>query len=146
MLFVGTSPSYRLDSVAPIRWGEKCICGQPDVVASVCETCWCKVRDVYRFSEAKFLHLYVHQQWIEGVFNILSQNEMNTSAPLVEAKAASKMNKTGAEHVEAAAITQKEKLIKEETTRANKDMNNRHSNWLDEHAQAPPTRALTKKP
>ena len=125
---VGTNPACR-----EIAWGEECRCdgGQKALLGNNASRCWCTVNDLYRFLEAEFFHLFIHQMWVEGAFNRLDHNQCNSGADLMEATLLGKMNGDTDTNVDEQKVRERAKEIKGEKHAKKLDTETRSNNLLD---------------
>lgn len=72
-----------------VQWGVKCDCGNRCHI-----DCWQITSSLYEFLETHFFHLYVHQMFLEGFFNIHNHNQANAGADYKGAKLNQKVNHT----------------------------------------------------
>jgi hypothetical protein len=132
---VGVNPACK-----PIAWGEQCRCASGEwrngrwrsemEVGNNDSRCWCTVRDVYRFLEVEFFHLFIHQMWIEGAFNRLDHNQCNSGADLMEATLLGKMNHNCGTKVDGGEVRGRVMEIKEVKHAAKIDTDTRTNNLL----------------
>lgn len=125
---VGVNPAYKA-----IAWGEECRCdkNQETPVGNNASNCWCTVSGLYRFLEAEFFHLFVHQMWIEGAFNRLDHNKCNSGADLTEATLLGKMNHDSDTKVDADKTRERAQEIKDEKHSKKLDADGRSINILN---------------
>jgi len=119
-----------------IKWGEKCTCDDPSCHEN---QCWWTVCEIYFFLETEFFHLFIHQMWVEGAFNRLSNNQCNSSPELMNAKLHGAMNGTAAEVVDSSEINKKVKELQKIKLEQNKDVDQKKAD-ITEHFCSKPTK------
>ena len=67
-------------AVPGVEWGKECTCGEHHS-----QQCWLVVGRLYEFMKTEFFHVYVHQMFAEGCFNILDHNQKNASSDIRKA-------------------------------------------------------------
>lgn len=95
--------------LVPIKWGEKCSCGPGRVHAP---GCWKNVSDIYWFLDNKCMHIYVHQMWLEGAFNVLNYSNHNSGEDLQESNLLNNYNHFSNEYVAPEVIDEHARKIK----------------------------------
>ena len=50
------------------------------------EHCWCCAEKAFRWADANFCHLVIHQMSVEGSFNIIDYNKINASVERKESR------------------------------------------------------------
>jgi hypothetical protein len=92
---------------------------------------------VYRFLAAKFFHVYIHQQWLEGAFNILNHCQTNDQPELMAAKLLTKRNHTTDVVVDGKLMDKEASARKKAKTETNKNDDLRHTTLLDDMTSKP---------
>jgi hypothetical protein len=110
-----------------VDWGVQCKC----TAGAHSATCWMGVSRLYKFLEEHFFHLYIHQMLVEGCFNILDHNQMNTGVDFKGAQLNMKMNKNGDDDVDQKTLHKKLYINRNNTKSANLDMDSRKQSSLD---------------
>ena len=68
------------------------------------------------------MHLYVHQMWLEGAFNVLDYNQHNCGEDLMESNLLNKYNNFNQQQVPSEEIDKHAREIKKQKTDSNNDV------------------------
>jgi hypothetical protein len=90
------------------------------------------------------MHQFIHQMWLEGAFNIMDLNQVNTEAKLCESKLLNKMNKTSGVRCDGDEVRREAADIKQTTTANRKDMPTRKLNILNVYTCQPTQQRKSK--
>jgi len=134
LLRIAKTSTTELASPDPILWGVKCGCAGE---THHCPNCWRNVETVYWFLQQKFMHQYVHQMWLEGAFNVMDHNHVNTGSDLCESKLLNKMNDTSRIKVDSEEVRRLAADTKRNKTEANKDIGSRRLKSLNIYTSTP---------
>ena len=105
--------------LVPIKWGVKCSCAPSGMHEP---GCWKNVVDIYWFLDNKCMHLYIHQMWLEGAFNVLNYSNHNSGEDLQESNLLNNYNNFSNEHVADEVIDEHARDIKKAKQEANNNM------------------------
>ena len=83
------------------------------------------------------MHLFIHQMWLEGAFNIMDLNQANTGIDLSDSKLLNKMNQTSAVRVDGDKVRKEVADIKQNKTEARKDIETRRLHVLKIYTSQP---------